>query len=112
MLGGWCAGFFKRHQSTLDDEGNMTFRNVGKLLPTDTVSHIRNLYIQQCRCGRDSSVDIRAGRFRGSNFRRGDISVPAQIGPEALPASCTVGIGSFSGVKRSSTPPLGLHDLF
>ena len=60
-------------------------------------------------------------------------SAPFQTGPGAYPASYTMGIGSFSGVKRkglgvdhpphlaprlkkdysyTSTPPMGLRGLF
>jgi hypothetical protein len=60
-------------------------------------------------------------------------SAPVQTGPGAHPASCTMGNGTFPGVKRpgrgvdylphpapslkkeysyTSTPPLGLHGLF
>ena len=52
-------------------------------------------------------------------------SAPVQTGPEAHPASCTMGTGSFPGVKQpgrgraltslphlTSTPPSGLRGLF
>ena len=53
---------------------------------------------------RDSSVGI-ATRYRldgpGIEFRLGwDFSAPAQTGPGAYPVSCTMGTGSFPGVKR------------
>jgi hypothetical protein len=52
-------------------------------------------------CGPGSSVDIDWLRTGRSGDR-----IPArffahvQTGPEAHPASCTMGTGSFSGVKR------------
>jgi hypothetical protein len=87
--------------------------------------------------GRDSSVGI-ATRYGlcGSEFesRWGTrFSASVQTGPEAHPASCTMGTGSFLGVKRpgysvdhpphlaprlkeeysyTSTPTLSLRDLF
>ena len=36
---------------------------------------------------------------RGSNPVGGEISVPVQADPEAHPASCTMGTGSFPGAK-------------
>ena len=64
--------------------------------------------------GRDSSVSIattlRAGRS-GDRIQVGArFSAPVQTGPEAHPASCTMGTGSFPGVKRpgrgADPPPL------
>jgi len=54
--------------------------------------------------GRDSSVGT-ATRYGldgpGIESRRGErFSAPIQTGPGAHSASCTVGTGSFSGVKR------------
>ena len=56
--------------------------------------------------GRDSSVGI-AIRYGldglGIESRRGGgakFSAPVQTSPEAHPASCTMGTGSFPGVKR------------
>jgi hypothetical protein len=40
------------------------------------------------------------GGYRGSNPGGVRFSVPVQTGPEARPASCTIGTGSFPGVKR------------
>ena len=37
---------------------------------------------------------------RGSNPGGAGFSAPVQTGPEAHPASCTMGTGSFPGVKR------------
>ena len=61
--------------------------------------------------GRDSSVGIATrygldgpgvkSRWRGARF-----SAPVQTGPGAHPASCTMGTGSFPGVKR---PGRGVH---
>ena len=54
--------------------------------------------------GHDSSVGIVTrhgldGPGIESRWRR-DISAPVQTGPEAYPTSCTMGTGSFPGVKR------------
>ena len=54
--------------------------------------------------GRDSSVGI-ATRYgldgRGIESPVGaTFSAPVQTGPGAHPASCTMGTGSFTGVKR------------
>ena len=65
--------------------------------------------------GRDSSVGIATrygldgpgieSRWGGARF-----SAPIQTGPGARPASCTMGTGSFPGVKRpgrsADHPPL------
>ena len=78
------------------------------------------------------SDSLRAGRF-GIDSRWGArFSAPVQTGHEAHPASCTMGTGSFPGVKRpghgvdhqpqltprlkkeysyTSSPPLGLRSL-
>ena len=87
--------------------------------------------------GRDSSVGIetRYG-LGGPGFNprwESRFSLPVQTGPEAHPATYTMGTGSFPGVKRpgrgvdhqphlaprlkkeysyTSTPPLCLHGLF
>ena len=53
--------------------------------------------------GRDSSVGIAIRYGRGSGDRIPEwakFSAPVQTGPEAHPASYTVGTGSFLGVKR------------
>ena len=54
------------------------------------------------RCGPGSSVgiatELRAGRS-GIESRWGRDFPPVQTGPEAHPAYCTVGTGSFPGVK-------------
>ena len=42
---------------------------------------------------------LRAGRFWGSNPGGAKFSAPVQTGPEAQPASCTMGTGSFPGVR-------------
>jgi hypothetical protein len=53
--------------------------------------------------GRDSVVGIettlRAGRSRDRIPVGARFSVPVQTGPRAYPASCTMGTGSFPGVK-------------
>ena len=54
--------------------------------------------------GQDSSVGIATCYLLdgpGIEFRRGaSFSTPVQTGPGAHPASCTLGIGSFPGVRR------------
>ena len=73
-----------------------------------------------CVCGPGSSVgiatELRAGRS-GIESRWGRDFPPVQTGPGAHTASCTMGTGSFPGVKRgrgvlltssyTSTHPLG-----
>jgi hypothetical protein len=52
--------------------------------------------------GPGSSVGIATGYkldSPGSNPSGGEISTPVQTGPGAHPASCTMGTGSFLGVK-------------
>ena len=53
-------------------------------------------------CGPGSSVgiatELRAGRY-GDRIPVGRVSPAVQTGPGAHPASCTVGTGSFPGVK-------------
>jgi len=56
------------------------------------------------RAGRDSSVGI-ASRYAldgpGTESRWGArFSAPVQTGPGAHPVSCTMGTGSYPGVKR------------
>ena len=91
-----------------------------------------NIYIQ----GRDSSVGIATAYGldgQAIESRWGEIFRPVQTGPLAHPASCTMGTGSFPGVKQTgrgvdhpphlatrlkkeqsytSTPPLDLRGLF
>jgi len=50
---------------------------------------------------RDSAVGIAAGRSGGRIPVDATISASVQTGPEAHPASCTVGTGSFLLVKRT-----------
>jgi hypothetical protein len=49
---------------------------------------------------RDSVVGTSGWTVRGSNLRRREFSVRLQTGPGAHAASCTMGTGSTSGVKR------------
>jgi hypothetical protein len=65
-----------------------------------------------CLCGPDSVVGIATGyglNGPGIEFRWGaKFSAPVQTGPGAHPASCTMGTGSFPGVKerpRSDADP-------
>jgi len=48
---------------------------------------------------------------RGSNPGGARISAPVQIGPEAHPASCALGTGSFLGVRCSRGVMLTPHPL-
>jgi len=53
-------------------------------------------------CGPGSSVGIATGYGLdgpGIESRRGRFSTPVQTGPGAHPTSCTMGTGSFPGVK-------------
>jgi len=43
---------------------------------------------------------LRTGRSGDRNPVGARYSAPVQTGPEALPAYCTMGTGSFPGVKR------------
>ena len=56
------------------------------------------------------SDSLRAGRFRDRIPVGAGFSAPIQTGSGAQPASCTMGIGSFPGVKRPGRgvdhPPL------
>jgi hypothetical protein len=58
-----------------------------------------------CRAGRDSAVGV-ATRYEldgpgiKSRWGGGRFTVPVQTGRGAYPASCTMGTGSFPGVKR------------
>ena len=47
----------------------------------------------------------------GSNAGGGEISAPVQTGPGAHPASCTMGTGSFPGVKSGRVVALTPHPL-
>ena len=65
--------------------------------------------------GRDGSVGIATGyglNGPGIESRWGrDISAPVQTGPGAHPASCTMGTGSFPGVKNGRGVTLAPHPL-
>jgi len=65
--------------------------------------------------GRDSSVGIATGYGLDgpgieSRWRR-DFSTPVQTGPGAHPASCTMGTGSFPGLKSGRGVTLTPHPL-
>ena len=62
------------------------------------------ILVHYVRLGRDSSVGI-ATRYgldgQGIESRWGErFSAPVQTGPGACPSSCTMGTGSFPGVRR------------
>ena len=63
--------------------------------------------------GRDSSVGITTGYgLDGPGIEsmwEGRFSAPVQTGPGAHPASCTMGTGSFPGVKRGRGVTLTPH---
>ena len=65
-------------------------------------------------CGLGSSVgiatELRRGRF-GMESRWGRDFPPVQTGPGAHPASCTMGTGSFRGVKCGRGVLLTTHPL-
>ena len=50
--------------------------------------------------GRDSSVDIKTRYGLDASVGGAKFSAPVETGPGAHPASCTMGTGSFPGVKR------------
>jgi hypothetical protein len=54
---------------------------------------------------------LRAGRSGCSIPVGARISAPVQTGPEAHPASCTMGTGSFPGVKSGRSVTLTTHSL-
>ena len=68
-----------------------------------------------CRVGRCSSVgiatELRAGRSGDRIPVRARFSAPVQTGPGAHPASCTMGTGSFPGVKSGRGVTLTPHPL-
>ena len=67
-----------------------------------------------CICGSGSSVgiatELRAGRF-GIESPWGRYFPLVQTGPEAHPASCKMGTGSFPGVKCGRGVLLTIHPL-
>ena len=79
-------------------------------------SAVRKGYYGLYPClGRDSSVSIttelRAGRSGDRILVGARFSAPVQTGPEAHPASCTVGTGNFPGVKSGQGVTLTPHPL-
>ena len=68
-----------------------------------------------CNVARDSSVGIATGYGLdrpGIEHRWGArFSAPVQTGPVAHPASCTMGTGSFPGVKSGRALTLTPHPL-
>jgi hypothetical protein len=75
----------------------------------------QNFFVPTKKSGRDSSVGISTGYGLdgpGIESRWGArISAPVQIGPGAHPASCTMGTGSFPGVKSGLGVTLTPHPL-
>jgi len=65
--------------------------------------------------GRDSSVGIATGYgLNGPGIEsrwEARFSAPVQTGPGAHPATCTMGTGSFPGVKSGRGVTLTLHAL-
>jgi hypothetical protein len=57
------------------------------------------------------TVWLRAGRYGDQIPVEARFSVPVQTGPGAQPASCTMGTGSFLGVKSGRGVTLTLHPL-
>jgi hypothetical protein len=66
-------------------------------------------------CGPGSSVgiatELRAGRFGDRILVEARFSAPVQTGPGVHPASCTMGTGSFPGVKSDRGVTLTPHPL-
>jgi len=63
-------------------------------------------------CGPGSVVGIATGYGLDSRIPMGArFSAPVQTGPGAHPASCTMGTGFFSGVKRDRGLTLTPHPL-
>ena len=66
-------------------------------------------------CGLGNSVgiatELRAGRSGDRITVGARFSAPVQTGPGAYPASCTMGTGSFPGVKSSRGVTLTPHPL-
>ena len=66
-------------------------------------------------CGPDSVVGIATGyRLDGPGIETrwgARFSAPVQTGPGAHPASCTIGTGSFPGVKSGRALTLTPHPL-
>ena len=63
-------------------------------------------------CGPGSSVGIATAYGSdglGIESRWGEISAPVQTSPEAYPASCTMGTGSFPGVRCGQGVTLTPH---
>jgi hypothetical protein len=80
------------------------------------ISENGNLSKLRKSCGSGSSVGIATGygpddlgiESRGVGLR---FSAPVQTGPGAQPASCTMGTGSFSGIKSGQCVTLTPHPL-
>jgi hypothetical protein len=68
-----------------------------------------------CSMGRDNPDGIATGYGLdgpGIEFRlRARFSAPVQTGPGAHPTSCTMGTGTFLGVKSGRVVTLTLHPL-
>jgi len=66
-------------------------------------------------CGPGSSVSIETGYEAGRSGDRIPVgarfSTPVQTEPGVHPASCTIGIGSFPGVKSGRSVTLTPHPL-
>jgi len=81
---------------------------------TPSRAHVHLYILLYARCCPGSSVaiptELRAGRS-GIEFRWGRDFPPIQTGPGAHPASCTMGTGSFLGVKCGRSVLLTTHPL-
>ena len=79
------------------------------------LNHAYNYEILPFYCGPRSSVGISTGYVldsAGIESRWGSrFSAPVQTGPGAHPASCTMGTGSFPGVKSGRGVTLTPHPL-
>jgi hypothetical protein len=84
----------------------LLLRDVCCLLLRDVCSLLKDSFSVACvsNCGPGSSVGIATGY--GLDVPGIEFSAPVQTGPGAHPVSCTVGAGSFPGLKsgRGVTP--------
>jgi len=72
-----------------------------------------SLYIKECGPGSSVGIvtELRAGRFGDRIPMEARFSAPVQTDPGTHPASCTMGTGSFTGVKSGRGVTLTPHPL-
>jgi hypothetical protein len=111
----WRTDHLSRY-STLLSECKLTFLCASgtKIWIFLTLCHLILLMQLFCCCGPGSSVgiatELRAGRS-GDRIPVGRDFPPVQTGPVIHPASCTMGTGSFPGVKSGRGVTLTIHPL-